>query len=607
MPKIPTDTLVFFEKHGVKRSLEENPEGEEAHKRVKKDSLDAQILHATRTPGYLPCLGHPECTSRASNIPRLDKKPGGVDSQYFFDLPCSGKCRQTPKEASITDASSVRQILETNISGEAALSKEEVPAKNKPREAALSKEEVPAKTQPGEAKEAEKSPMRFPAKEMEKSETTETMDNNIPNPDTVTLATLMEAIKASAATAAAQQATAAAQQEQQTKDIKGIAESAARSEDMIATQAKSVEELEARMIERETKAHKRVMDRVNELEEARRVEMAAFKEEVWEQVRNITAQVETNTNSSNTNDAHRAFLLKEVREARFKVLMHGYRGRTGLEGVKAALKEMLDPSEEAWEQMKVIQVHRLGPDPKNDTDRANPVVIQMGSIADAKKILEQAASRNRAGGIFIKKFIPQDYMHTHSEFISYGMSQRNLNDFEWDVTFCDEELQLFLRKRPNRITGRAPGEWFLQSSFIPPAKPAKIKEERTMTSNEYEDIQKVEATTSRQILLNTDRSGKVLEPDMVAGEVLGELRHLVLFTHPPGEILPEAELPQSWNRGQILLTCRCREDAKELTAAFQPRQGKDGRRVGVQILLPDSVMTTKTPPLDIMVPPSESH
>ena len=595
MPKIPTDKLVFFEKHGVKRSLEENPEGEETHKRVKEDSLDIQILHATRTPGYLPCLGHPECTSRASNIPRLDKKAGGADSQYLFDLPCSGKCRQTPKEASISDSSSVQQILETDISGEAALSKEEVPAKNQPKEAALSKEEVPAKTQPGEAKEAEKSPLIFPAKEVEKSETAETMDDNIPNPDTVTLATLMEAIKASAA-------TAAAQQEQQTKDIKGIAESAARSEDMIATQAKSVEDLEARMIERETNAHQRVMDRVNEHEEARRVEMAAFKEEVWEQVRNMTAQVEINTNNSNSTDAHRAFLLKEVREARFKVLMHGYRGRTGLEGVKAALKEMLDPSEEAWDQMRVIQVHRLGLDPKNDTDRANPVVIQMGSIADAKKILEQAASRNRAGGIFMKKFIPQDYMHTHSEFISYGMSQRDLHDFEWDVMFCDEELQLFLRKRPNRNTGRAPGEWFLQSSFIPPAKPAKIKEERTMTSNEYEDIQKVEATTSRQVLLTTDRSGKVLEPDMVAGEVLGELRHLVLFTHPPGEILPEIELPQSMNRGQILLTCRSREDAKELTAAFKPRQGENGRRVGVQILLPDSVMTTKTPPPDIMVP-----
>ena len=122
-----------------------------------------------------------------------------------------------------------------------------MPAKNQPKEAALSKEEVPAKTQPGEVKEAEKSPLMFPAKEMEKTESAVTMDDNTTNPDTVTLATLMEAIKASAATAAeaikASAATAAAQQEQQTKDIKGIAESAARSEDMIATQAKSVEDL----------------------------------------------------------------------------------------------------------------------------------------------------------------------------------------------------------------------------------------------------------------------------------------------------------------------------------------------------------------------------
>ena len=423
----------------------------------------------------------------------------------------------------------------------------------------------------------------FPAKEMEKTESAVTMDDNTTNPDTVTLATLMEAIKASAA-------TAAAQQEQQTKDIKGIAESAARSEDMIATQAKSVEELEARMIQRETKAHQRVMDRVNEHEEARRVEMEAFKEEMREEVKNLKAQFETYSNDSSSSDAYRAILLKEVREARFKIMMHGFKGRTGLEGVKTALREVLHPSDKAWDEMKVIQVHRLGRDPEKVSDRISPVVIEMGSIADAKRILELASGTNRAGGIFLKKFIPQEYMNAHSDFTSYGMTQRNFG-MEWDITFCEAELQLHLRTRPNRNAGIAPGEWVLRSTFTPPAKPAKCKEENAQSASVCEEAKMLEATAAKQVILSTDIKGKVGEPDKVAGEVLKNLKNLALLTHPPGEELPAKELPQSWSRGQILLTCRSREDAKKLTTSFKAYSGLLGRRVDVKILLPDTVMT----------------
>ena len=101
----------------------------------------------------------------------------------------------------------------------------------------------------------------------------------------------------------------------------------------------------------------------------------------------------------------------------------------------------------------------------------------------------------------------------------------------------------------------------------------------------------LEATAAKQVILSTDIKGKVGEPDKVAGEVLKNLKKLALLTHPPGEELPAKELPQSWSRGQILLTCRSREDAKKLTTSFKAYSGLLGRRVDVKILLPDTVMT----------------
>ena len=448
---------------------------------------------------------------------------------------------------------------------------------------------MPAKNQPEAAKKAEKSPLIFPAEEMEKTEPAVAMDASTTNPDAVPMdmAALMKVITDSAA-------TAAAHQQQQTKAIEGIAKSSARTEDLADTSARAIAQsfanLEARMIERETKAQLEVMAKVEELDDARKAELENFKEEMREEVKNLKAQFETYSNDSSSSDAYRAILLKEVREARFKIMMHGFKGRTGLEGVKTALREVLHPSDKAWDEMKVIQVHRLGRDPEKVSDRISPVVIEMGSIADTKRILELASGTNRAGGIFLKKFIPQEYMNAHSDFTSYGMTQRNFG-MEWDITFCEAELQLHLRTRPNRNAGIAPGEWVLRSTFTPPAKPAKCKEENAQSASVCEEAKMLEATAAKQVILSTDIKGKVGEPDKVAGEVLKNLKKLALLTHPPGEELPAKELPQSWSRGQILLTCRSREDAKKLTTSFKAYSGLLGRRVDVKILLPDTVMT----------------
>jgi len=348
--------------------------------------------------------------------------------------------------------------------------------------------------------------------------------------------------------------------------------------------------MEKRMIIREEKARAEIKAEVDEFKKAITSDMEAFKAEMRSKDEARESKYESMTGSAPPCESYKAFLLEQVRAARFKIMMLGYKGRTGLDEVREALKAVLRPGEDAWSQTKVMRVHRLGTDPEKEGDRIAPVVIEMGSVADTRAVLEQAPNINKPGGITLKKFIPQEYVETHRDYTSYGMNQRS-KGMEWDISFDGPEMQLHLRKKAHRASGQATGPWNLVASFIPQAKPSKPKEEAPEIKQESEEDAKERENTAKQVLLKTDLTGKVTNPAEEASKLLKEkgLNHLVQWEPPRGSNLG---MPESWPRGQILLTCPTRQKAKELIASFIPYKGDKGRRVEVVILVPDSLIST---------------
>ena len=561
--KLKAGRVNLFER-GSKREREQDLSGDDNHK---KSKADTSLLSATSEE--VP--EHPQCICRVSNTPLLDQSSSLKSPRYTLALPCNGLCKSLIDKEAATDKVEPGAATDSpNL-----LVKEEVNSDTSETRAAEGSLDSPSveeeKWREAKAVTSDTSSHNRPSESAAEVES-ETSTKGTKKMAPTDLSDILEAIKRSSEG-----------MEAKVKEANERLEARVMGEEGLAG-------MEKRMIIREEKARAEIKAEVDEFKKAIISDMEAFKAEMRSKDEARESKYESMTSSATPCESYKAFLLEQVRAARFKIMMLGYKGRTGLDEVREALKAVLRPGEDAWSQTKVMRVHRLGIDPEKEGDRIAPVVIEMGSVADTRAVLEQAPNINKPGGITLKKFIPQEYVETHRDYTSYGMNQRS-RGMEWDITFDGPEMQLHLRKRAHRASGQATGPWNLVASFIPQAKPSKSKEETPELKQESEEDAKERENTAKQVLLKTDLTGKVSNPAEEASKLLKEkgLNHLVQWEPPKGSNLG---MPESWPRGQILLTCPTRQKAKELIASFIPYKGDKGRSVEVVILVPDSLIST---------------